>query len=50
VDSSQRSRDGGTGLGLSIVHRMVQLLGGRVDVRSRVGEGTTFTVTVGDRR
>ena len=50
VDSSQRSRDGGTGLGLSIVHRMVQLLGGRVDVTSRVGEGTTFTVTVGDRR
>jgi signal transduction histidine kinase len=50
VDSSQRSRDGGTGLGLSIVHRMVQLLGGRVDVTSRVGEGTTFTVTVEDRR
>ena len=48
VDSSQRSRDGGTGLGLSIVHRMVQLLGGRVDVTSRVGEGTTFIVTVRD--
>ncbi|HEX5972482.1 MAG TPA: PAS domain-containing sensor histidine kinase [Gemmatimonadaceae bacterium] len=50
VDSSQRSRDGGTGLGLSIVHRMVQLLGGRVQVTSQVGEGTTFTVTVEDRR
>ena len=46
VDTSQRSKDGGTGLGLSIVRRMVELLGGRVDVASRLGEGTTFTLTV----
>jgi signal transduction histidine kinase len=46
VDASQRSKDGGTGLGLSIVRRMVDLLGGRVDVASTVGKGTTFTVTV----
>ena len=46
VDPSQRSQDGGTGLGLSIVRRMVDLLGGRVDVESTIGAGTTFTVTI----
>jgi two-component system sensor histidine kinase PilS (NtrC family) len=34
----------GTGLGLAIVHRIVTDYGGRIDVQSRQGEGTTFTV------
>jgi two-component system sensor histidine kinase PilS (NtrC family) len=34
----------GTGLGLAIVHRIVTDYGGRIDVHSRSGEGTTFTV------
>lgn len=34
----------GTGLGLSIVNRIVENHGGRVEVSSRVGEGTTFKV------
>jgi two-component system NtrC family sensor kinase len=33
-------------VGLSITYGIVQKLGGQVDVRSRVGEGTTFTVTL----
>ena len=34
----------GTGLGLSIAYKIVAQHGGRIDVRSRLGEGTTFTV------
>ena len=36
---------GGTGLGLSICHRIVEQHCGVIEVRSRVGEGTTFRVT-----
>ena len=36
----------GTGLGLSITYRIVHEMGGRIRVESRVGEGTTFTVTI----
>ena len=36
----------GTGLGLAIVATIVERHEGRVDVDSRLGEGTTFTVTL----
>lgn len=42
IDGS-RSRDtGGTGLGLSIVKHVVQRHGGELDIRSEIGQGSTF--------
>ncbi len=39
-----RKSKGGTGLGLSITYGLVQDLGGRVEVDSHVGQGTTFVI------
>jgi len=41
---NRESRTEGTGLGLSIVKNLVALLKGKIDVRSRLGEGTEFKV------
>ena len=36
----------GTGLGLSITYGLVKKLGGDIGVQSRLGQGTTFTITI----
>jgi signal transduction histidine kinase len=46
VDGTSTRVAGGTGLGLSIVKQIVMLLGGHIDVSTKVGQGSIFTVTL----
>jgi heavy metal sensor kinase len=44
VDKARNREDGGTGLGLAIVKSLAEAHGGRVEVASTPGEGTSFAV------
>ncbi len=46
VDATDMRSHAGSGLGLSIANHIVSLHGGRIEVESTVGEGTTFSVVL----
>jgi PAS domain S-box-containing protein len=50
ADTSTTRRFGGSGLGLAICRELAELMGGRIDVESAEGEGSTFVATLPLRR
>ncbi|MEO6246842.1 MAG: ATP-binding protein [Opitutaceae bacterium] len=46
ADTSTTRRYGGTGLGLAICQRLVSLMGGRINVTSKPGEGSEFSLVL----
>ncbi len=46
VDKARSRETGGTGLGLSIAHSAIEFHNGSIEVSSRLGEGSTFTIVL----
>ena len=46
ADKSRNRLTGGTGIGLTIVKSIIEAHEGKVSVRSKLGEGTTFNITL----
>jgi protein-histidine pros-kinase len=50
LDSGSTRRHDGTGLGLHLSQKLAQLIGGTISVKSELGKGSVFTVTILDER
>ena len=46
IDRTGIIKEPGTGLGLSIVKSITDIHNGHIDVKSKAGEGTTFTISL----
>jgi signal transduction histidine kinase len=46
---STKTGQGGTGLGLSITYNLVQEIHGNINIRSEIGKGTCFTITLPEK-
>ncbi len=46
IENANRRTHEGSGIGLALVHELVNMHGGKIRVQSKVGEGTTFTVSI----
>ncbi|MDG6220260.1 MAG: ATP-binding protein [Candidatus Thermoplasmatota archaeon] len=48
-DAFYTTKDKGTGLGLSVSYKIIEMHGGRIEVESKIGEGSKFTVRIPKR-
>src|SRR5262249_33665733 len=46
IENARRRTHEGSGIGLALVHELVNMHDGKINVQSRLGEGTAFTVSI----